>query len=210
MAAVKSGNTGLAFIHLTKLFAEIPGGVIMALAFFAALIMAAMSSEISMIQLGVRLLEDAGWNQKKATYAIGAACIVLGMPSAIFPWFLDNQDWVWGVGLLLSGLCFSLGAMKIGVRKIWVEYIEPCSDIKYYWMWWLICLFPLWFVIIFGWWTMQAISWYPGEWYKWLPISKYAFTVGTMYYQWAIAAVIFFLMNNWLAGKMTHKLEAKY
>jgi len=210
MAAVKSGNNGLAFIHLTNLFTQIPGGVIMALAFFAALIMAALSSEISMIQLGVRLLEDAGWGTKKATWAIGAACLVCGLPSAMFNWFFENQDWVWGVGLLLSGLLFSIGAMKIGVRKIWVEYIEPCSDIKHYWMWWLVCLFPVWFVIIFGWWTMQAISWYPGEWYKWLPISKYTYTVGTMYYQWIIAAVVFFFLNNWLAEKTTHKLEAKY
>jgi len=31
-----------------------------------------------------------------------------------------------------------------------------------------------------------------------------------MYYQWIIAAVVFFFLNNWLAEKTTHKLEAKY
>ncbi len=41
--------------------------------------------------------------------------------------------------------------------------------------------FPLWFVLIFSWRTWQAASWYPGEWYKWLLISKYTFSVGTMY-----------------------------
>ncbi len=61
--------------------------------------------------------------------------------------------------------------------------------------------FPLWFVLIFSWWTWQAASWYPGEWYKWLPISKYTFSVGTMYYQWAICFGIIFLLNNWLAEK---------
>ncbi len=207
IAAVKAGNTGMAFIHLTKLFAEIPGGLVMGIAFFLALVLAALSSEIAMIEMGVRILADAGFNRKKATWTVAIATIACGLPSAMSGTFLDNQDWVWGVGLLLSGLLMSLGAMKIGVRKIWEEHIEPTSHLKQYWMFWLIHLFPVWFILIFGWWTWQAISWYPGEWYKWLPISKYTFTVGTMYYQWAIAAGACILLNGWLADKMKYRLE---
>ncbi len=207
MAAVKSGNTGLAFIHMTKLFSEIPGGAIMAIAFFLALVLAALSSEIAMIEMGARILEDAGWDRKKATWGIGITTLLLGLPSAMNMTFLDNQDWVWGIGLLLAGLLMGLGAMKIGVRKIWDEHIEPYTQMKHYWMFSAIRFFPVWFAIIFGWWTWQAITWYPGEWYKWLPISKYTFTVGTMYWQWAIAAVVCILLNNWLADRMTHRLE---
>jgi NSS family neurotransmitter:Na+ symporter len=76
-------------------------------------------------------------------------------------------------------------------------------------MWSLVKLFPVWFVIIFGWWLMQSISWYPGEWYKFLPISKYTYTPGTMFVQWAIAAAVFFLLNNWLADTMKYKLQPK-
>jgi NSS family neurotransmitter:Na+ symporter len=209
MAAVKSGNNGIAFIHLTKLFAEIPGGVIMAIAFFLALIMAALSSEISMMELGCRILADAGWDRKKAAWTVGIACLICGAPSAMNNTFFENQDWVWGVGLLISGLLFSIGAMKVGVKKLWVEWIEPCSDVKVEWMWSLVKLFPLWFVVIFGWWLKQSISWYPGEWYKFLPISKYTYTPGTMFVQWAIAAAVFFVLNNWLADAMKYKLQAK-
>lgn len=208
MAAVGSGNTGLAFIHLAKLFTVMPAGTLFAGFFFLALIFAALSSLLSMVELGVRLLMDAGWPRHKAALAAGIGITILGLPSSMSIDFLNNQDWVWGVGLLVSGVFFSIGAMKVGVDKIWKEYIEPCSDLKAPWMWKLIYLFPLWFVIIFTWWIKQAMSWYPDSWWKWLPISEYTYTVGTMVYQWAIMVVVFLLLNNWLADKMTHKFEA--
>jgi len=206
-AAVSSGNTGLAFIHLTNLFTVMPGGVFFASTFFLALIFAGFSSLLSMVELGVRLLMDAGWPRHKAAIAAGIGITVLGLPSSWSMSFLDNQDWVWGVGLLFSGLLFSFAAMKIGVQKIWDEHIAPDSDLQAPWMWKLIYLFPLWFVIIFGWWIKQAASWYPDTYMKWLPISEYTFTVGTMIYQWAIVVVIALVLNNWFADKSTHKFE---
>ncbi|MCS7233764.1 MAG: hypothetical protein NZ900_06625 [Synergistetes bacterium] len=60
MKVVGSGNTGLAFIHLTSLFAQMPGGSIVAAIFFLALIFAALSSLLSMLELATRVLIDAG------------------------------------------------------------------------------------------------------------------------------------------------------
>ena len=187
-----------------------PGGMLMAIAFFLALVCAALSSMLSMIELGCRMLLDMGMERKKAILVAGVGITILGLPSSMSISFLDNQDWVWGVALLVSGLIFSLGAIKIGVQKIWDEEIEPCSDRKAAWMWKAIDLVPLWFVIIFAWWTVQAASWYPGEWYKWLPISKYTFTVGTMYYQWAICFGIIFVLNNWLAEKTKYPAKVDF
>jgi len=207
-AAVAAGNNGLAFIHLTNLFTVMPGGVLFASIFFLALIFAGFSSLLSMVELGIRLLMDAGWERHKAAIAAGVGITVLGLPSSYYWWFQENQDWVWGVGLLLSGLIFSIASMKIGIQKIWNEYIAPDSDLNAPWMWKLITLFPLWFVIIFGWWIKQAASWYPESYMKWLPISDYAFTVGTMVYQWAILVVLALATNNWLANKSTVKFVA--
>lgn len=207
-AAVSAGNTGLAFIHLTNLFTVMPGGVFFASTFFLALIFAGFSSLLSMVELGVRLLMDAGWSRNKAAVWAGIGITVLGLPSSMSMSFLDNQDWVWGVGLLFSGLLFSIAAMKIGVKKIWDEHIAPDSDLHAPWMWKLIALFPVWFVIIFGWWIKQAASWYPETYMKWLPISEYTFTVGTMVYQWAIVVVLALVTNNWIADKSNTKFEA--
>ncbi len=206
-AALASGNTGLSFIHLTRLFTVMPGGVIFAAIFFLALIFAGFSSLLSMVEMALRLLMDAGWQRPKAAIAAGLGILVLGLPSALSLSFLDNQDWVWGVGLLLSGLIFSFAAIKVGVNKIWDEYIAPDSDLNAPWMFKLIYLFPLWFVIIFWWWIAQAASWYPDTYMKWLPISEYTFTVGTMVYQWGIVLVVALLTNNWIANRTTVKFE---
>jgi NSS family neurotransmitter:Na+ symporter len=207
-AAVASGNTGLAFIHLTSLFTIMPGGAFFATLFFLALSLAALSTLIAMVELGVRILMDAGCrSRRKATIITGIVMTVLGLPSSMSIDFLNNQDWVWGVGLLLGGLFFSIGAIKIGVDKIWKEYIEPVSDLKAAWMWKMVYLCPVWFVIIFGWWIQQAASSYPETYMKWLPISEYTYTLGTMLYQWGIMIVAFIVLNNWLADKMTHKFE---
>lgn len=208
-AAVGSGNTGLAFIHLTRLFAVMPGGAIFAALFFLSLVFAGFTSLIAMFEMTLRFLLDAGWARKKGALVVGLGVLVFGLPSARDVSFLDNQDWVWGVGLLFSGLIFSIAAIfKVGVNKIWEEYIAPDSDIKAAWMFKLIYLFPLWFAIIFIWWIAQAASWYPDTYMKWLPISVYTFSVGTMVYQWAIVVAIALVTNNWLANKSRFPFEA--
>ncbi|MCS7233765.1 MAG: hypothetical protein NZ900_06630 [Synergistetes bacterium] len=98
---------------------------------------------------------------------------LLGLPSSYKAYILENQDWVCGVGLLISGMFFWYGVIKKGVDKIYEKYIRPVSDIDVPWLWKLIYLFPVWFFIIVGWWIYQAITWYPGEWYMPFPIDKY-------------------------------------
>jgi len=126
--------------------------------------------------------------------------------------FLDNQDWVWGVGLLVSGLFFSLGAIKVGVNKIWKEDIEPNADLKWPWLFKLIYLFPVWFVILFGWWIYQAASMYPGEWWKFWPVYdfagfSYSLSPGTIFFQWAIVFVLAYALNNWFNDKYLYQFD---
>lgn len=208
-AALASGNNGLAFINLTRLFANLPGGTIMAIAFFGALILAALSSEIAMIELGVRMLQDMGKSRKSALFIVTFVVLAIGTFAARDNVVFENMDWTWGVGLLLSGLLASLAAMIVGVDKIWDEYISPVSDIQAKWMWSLIRLFPVWFVLISGWWIQQSISWYPGEWWKIFPIAKYNYAPAPMFLQWAILIGLGFALNNWLADNMKHKFEPK-
>lgn len=207
-AAVASGNTGLAFIHLTSLFTVMPGGSFFASLFFLSLIFAGFSSLLAMVEMCTRLLMDAGWTRNKAALGAGIGITLFGLPSSWSMSFLDNQDWVWGVGLLFSGLLFSLASLKLGIKKIWDEHIAPDSDMQAPWMWKLIALFPVWFVIIFVWWIKQAASWYPDTYMKWLPISEYVNTVGTLVYQWGIVVVIALATNNWIADKSVVKFQA--
>ncbi|ABR46807.1 sodium:neurotransmitter symporter [Alkaliphilus metalliredigens QYMF] len=198
--ALSSGNTGITFIYLAQLFTTMPAGQFLAAIFFLAMAISALSSLLPMIEVGVRNLMDMGFDRKKATASIVVAGFLLGIPSAYSLHFLDNQDWVWGVGLLVSGLFVAFALAKYGLER------ARNNDINTEWAdfkvgkWWSTCirLFPVFFVVVTGWWFMQAISWYPGNW--WAPFE--VFSAGTIVFQWAILIVIALLTNNWLASKI--------
>jgi len=209
-AAMGSGNNGLIFVYLSALFARMPGGTIVAVIFFLALAFAALSSLLSMIEVGVLNLMDAGWERGKATIYVCVAGFLVGVPSAYSINFLDNQDWVWGVGLLISGLLISVAIMKYGVEKVRNEDINHAHSDMVIGPWWsfMIRIFPAVFAVIFGWWTWQSIGWYPGEWWK--PFE--VFTPGTMFFQWGVGAIILIALNDKMANWIrpgTFDLEAQ-
>ncbi len=196
--AVGSGNTGLAFIYLTALFSKMPAGVVFAALFFLALTIAALSSELSMLELGIRLFRDAGWSRKKAALWVGIICFILGLPSSANITILNNQDWVWGVGLMISGLLCAIAIFKSGVAKA-REIMNKNSDMKVG-VWWdiLVYLIPVWFVLLIGWWIYQSITWYPKDWWNPNPFT-HTYSVGTILVQWAIASIVIYLLNDFFA-----------
>lgn len=198
--ALTSGNTGLAFLYLAQLFTRIPLGSVFAAIFFLAMTIAALSSLLPMIEVGVKNLIDAGMDRKKATIAVAVGGFLVGVPSAYSINFLDNQDWVWGVGLFVSGLFVAIALMKHGIKKVHEEYINtPWTDFKAG-AWWKIFImaFPVLFVLIFGWWVYQSITWYPDNWMAPLEV----FSVGTILMQFAALLIVALLTNNWLAKKI--------
>lgn len=204
IAVMKSGANGLTFVNLVNLFAHTTGGFVMALMFFVALVSAALSSLIAMLELGCRNLMDMGFSRAKGTLWTTVFFLVTGSFSAIDNRVFENQDMVWGVGLLVVGLCYCIAAMKIGVEKLWKEDISPCSDIHVKWMWSLIRFFPAIFAFTFGWWMWDAASWYPGEWYKFWPITTYIYTPGVMIVEWALLFLVLYLFNNTMSKKLIY------
>ena len=205
-----AGNVGLTFIYIVELIADMPGGAFMAFVFFLALSAAAVSSLMAMVELATTNLMNTGIDRKKAAIYAGIAIFILGIPSAYSIDFLDNQDWVWGVGLLISGLIVAFAMMKYGLEKARAE-INEVSDL-YIGKWWcvLIRLFPVMFLIIFGWWVMQSIEWYPDNW--WHPFE--VFSTGTMVFQWVLLAIVMYALNNFLAdnlqeGALLERVEKK-
>lgn len=205
MAVMKSGSNGLTFINLTNLFAHTSGGFLMAVFFFLALCSAALSSLIAMLELACRNLMDMGFTRKQGTLIGTVFFLIVGAFSAADNRIFENQDFTWGVGLLMVGLCYSFAAMKYGVDKLWEEDIKPCSDIQVKWMWSAIKLFPILFIGVWGCWVYQAASWYePGEWYKFWPITKYVYTPGVMVVEWAILFIVLMLLNNAMSKRLIH------
>ncbi len=186
--ALNSGNQGLAFIAIPQLFGKMSGGLVFGAVFFLALFFAALSSLISMIELAARILMDFGLTRKRAVLWIVGVSFVLGAPSAISLKVFDNQDWAWGLGLILSGAFFVFALWKIGLRKFISEWLQPANHEKAYSVLFRLLFYviiPLEFVLMLGWWLWQSLQWYPKTW--WNPLET--FSLGTAVAQWAVVVL---------------------
>jgi NSS family neurotransmitter:Na+ symporter len=204
--ALQSGNEGLMFIWIPQLFDRMPGGIFLLPFFFLALCFAALSSLIAMIELATRILMDGGMARPRAVRTVTAAVIVLGLPSAVNLTIFQNQDWVWGVGLMISGLFISLLVTMYGSRKFREEFVNVTPGgvrvglafeftLKY--------VIPALFVLMFGWWMYQAATVYdPDGWWNPDPIN-HTYSVGTCVVQWGAALALLIAFNRRLAATST-------
>ncbi|MCC7185711.1 MAG: sodium-dependent transporter [Acidobacteria bacterium] len=79
-----SSGPGLIFVVLPQLFATMPGGHLVGAAFFVMLMMAALTSTISLLEVPTaHLIDSRGWDRKKAVYVLTAITFVLAIPSAL-------------------------------------------------------------------------------------------------------------------------------
>lgn len=194
---VGAGNEGLTFIWVPQLFQQIPGGRLFQGLFFLALVFAAWTSLIAMIELASRILIDLGMARSRAIMAVGLAGILFGIPSALKLGIFQNQDWVWGVGLMLSGFFFAFAVLRYGVTKWREKFInQEGSDIHIGAWWdWAMRLVAVEAVVLALWWLWEARSDDVAA--TWTLFSPY--NVGTVLIQFVIVVVILRLANNWLA-----------
>jgi NSS family neurotransmitter:Na+ symporter len=198
---VGAGNTGLTFEWMPELFGRIPaGGAFMAL-FFLALTVAALTSLMAMVELATRSLTDLGVERGKALIGVGVVGLVAGLPSALSQAVFDNQDWVWGVGLIVSGLFFALAARRFGLERLRTEVVNADgADLPQGRRWSLLVgiAVPVQAVILVLWWLWQARGWDPEGWLD--PLASAS--VGTVLAQWALVLVGLVLLNRWLVRRL--------
>jgi NSS family neurotransmitter:Na+ symporter len=169
--------------------------------FFLALCFAAFSSLISQLELISRIFMDTGLTRKKAVTIVGTACFILGIPSAVSIGFFNNQDWVWGLGLMVSGSFFIFLVLKVGPRKFRKEIItSPGQKIKMGKAFdYLVMIFlPIQLVAMLVWWFWDA---YKSDPENWLNIFAKG-SVGTVLFQWGVAIVVFIIFNKLITKKL--------
>jgi len=196
---VGAGNEGLTFIWVPQLFGQMPGGSFFMVLFFLALVFAAWSSLIAMIELAARVLTDAGMGRRKAVLIVGSLGFGLGLPSAIWIEVFRNQDWVWGVGLMVSGLFFAILVMRHGVDRFRRTLVNSDGSDIVVGRWWnvVIRLVAVQAVVITIWWLQQAIDFGDLR----ASFTLFAeFNVGTVLIQWVMALAVFIGLNRWLAA----------
>ncbi len=202
-------NTGLTFIYLPLLFSKITDSLfvntLFAVMFFLALSFAAISSLISLIELTTRTFIDFGFNRSRAVVVVASMGFLFGIPSALNMDFFTNQDWVWGLGLIVSGAFISFSIIRFGVDKFRTEIVNGSgSDIKIgKWYNFLVAfLIPLQVIILLSWWLISSASWDP-EW--WNPF--HAENAGTALLQWGIVIVFFIIFNKFISQKTLTEVE---
>ena len=198
------GNAGITFIWMPELFRSIPGGGLFMTLFFAALAFAAFTSLIAMVEVATRAFEDAGFDRRKAIYGIAGGAFLIGLPSALNMNVLDNQDWVWGVALILSGLFFALAVGRYGARKFREETLNhEHSDIRIgrWWDFVIRAVVPFEAIALTFWLLYQAWQDDPEGWL--LPFGQaHVFSVGTVLVQVGVVAVVLLLFNKRLAASV--------
>lgn len=194
-------STGLTFIWMPQLFGRMELGRILAVLFFMGLAFAAFTSLISMIELATRVLVDAGMIRRRAIAAVGVGGFCLGLPSAWSLDFLGNQDFVWGVALMISGAFVALAVVRFGTGRFRHEII---SGVKNDWSvgrtWEMLIKYavPLQASVLLIWWLYLSASAYaPETWYN--PIEPYS--VMTCLVQWGGALALLAAMNRWIVRR---------
>ncbi|MFC3415713.1 sodium-dependent transporter [Algoriphagus hitonicola] len=79
-----SAGPALVFDVLPRVFDQMPGGNFIGALFFLLLMVAALTSTISMLEVPVAyLIDDRKWNRKKATWIVGIGAMIMSVPSAL-------------------------------------------------------------------------------------------------------------------------------
>lgn len=200
--ALESGNTGLTFIWIPQLFEQIQGGSILMLLFFITLCFAALTSLIAMVELVTRLFIDAGIGRKKAVFLVGLIGFLCGIPSALKTEFFHNQDWTWGLGLIVNGVFFTYAVLRFGTARFRQELVNSAGSKMNLGRWFdyvVRFIIPFEFVCVITWWFWQSLTVFdPEEW--WNPLRTTS--LGSCISQWSIVVGILLLLNRWMCKKM--------
>jgi len=204
-----STQVGIAFIFLPKLFNQLPGGPLVhssfASLFFLAFYFAALSSTISMIQLTSQTIAELGVEKKSAILFTGILALLVGIPSAISITFLENQDTVWGLGLLLSGLFIAISVISYGVNRFREDAINISKQdfkIKKFYNAFIMCVIPAQAIVLISWFFYHIICCVDSEGW-WNPLRP--FSAGTIIMQWGVCITVFIVFNKWLVKKTLKK-----
>lgn len=189
-------STGLTFIWIPVLFQSMPFGNLLQPLFFLGLSFAAFSSLLSMIEMATRVFVDLRISRRKAVVGVTALGALMGLPSALNLDIFANQDFVWGLGLIISGAIMSFAVSRFGAKKL-LDEVRPEKDqpglFYKYWPFMIKYVVPAQASILLGWWLYRSIFEFSGDaWFN--PFNTYS--LASCLLQWGIAAAVLKWYND--------------
>lgn len=136
-----TGGPGMVFVVLTSLLPSIPpapyGGVIFGTCFFLLLLIAAVTSSISLLEVTTAwLVDERAVARRKAAIGLGLVAFLMGVPSALSNGAVEWLSSLPGVGTDLLTFLFTLfgqyslviGALFVSLFVGWVWGIRNAGD----------------------------------------------------------------------------------
>ncbi len=126
---------GLVFVVVPQIFAAMGGlGPIFSAIFFIALMVAALTSSVSLLEVVVAyLMDQRGWERKKSVYVSGAIMTVTGILSSLSMGLMSGVT-VFGVGafdffdILTDKIFLAIGGMLLAIFVGWFMKKEDLKD----------------------------------------------------------------------------------
>ena len=108
-ASVEGGGPGLMFVHLPNVLKDIPGGNVLLVVFFLAVLFAALTSLVNLFEAPTATLQELfGLKRPVAVGIIGTIGVVVGLLIApiVSPWMDVCSIYICPLGALLAAVCF--------------------------------------------------------------------------------------------------------
>ncbi|HEY5656842.1 MAG TPA: sodium-dependent transporter [Myxococcota bacterium] len=136
-ARVEESTVGALFITLPQAFAEMGGvGRVVGSLFFVALVVGALTSAISLLEVVVAsAIDGLGWSRGQAAVTCGTAIALLGIPSA---W---STDVLGVVDQLANNLLLLTGGLALSIFVGWfmkdpvAEVSAGASGVRWFFLW---------------------------------------------------------------------------
>lgn len=130
-----ASGPGLVFVVVPTIFAEMGGaGVLFSVIFFAALVVAALTSSVSLLEVVVAyLIDQKNMERKPAVYGTSAIMVVTGILSSLSLGAMSGFT-IFGVGvfdffdILTDKIFLAIGGMLLAIFVGWVVKKEDLKD----------------------------------------------------------------------------------
>jgi NSS family neurotransmitter:Na+ symporter len=114
----------LIFVVLPSIFALMPGGYLFGIGFYILVIIAVLTSTVSILEVPVAyLVDERGWSRRDATLGVSAVSFVLGIPAGLAfgaNGFLTRIDFFTIVSTLFGDISLSVGCLFVAIFLAWV------------------------------------------------------------------------------------------
>lgn len=123
-----TAGPGLTFVTMPAIFAQMPAGHLFAIVFYACLLVAAITSSVSMLEIDVAFLHDEWhWSRPKAVVVTTALLMFVGSFSALSFGPLADDKWMgrnffdW-VDYLTSNISLPIGGLMVAILSSWLVW----------------------------------------------------------------------------------------